>query len=78
VKVVMSQREKWCLEHAERFKGKWELSCVSKDAWLAGYRKALEECKAALPEESDIIEAIGSASTEVEFADGAHQLRQTS
>lgn len=41
----MKQYEAWCLEYSEKhnFPGTWEMYCVVKDAWLAGYRTGVDD-----------------------------------
>ena len=58
----MTKYEKQSIDYAKRFKS-WEHICISKDAYLSGYRQALEDVQRGLTEE-----------VEVEFENGDHQL----
>lgn len=83
MKVFMKRFEKLALDFAKKYVS-WELQCVSKDSYMAGYKQARLDIEAT----GDYTDYNGSTEwtdypynfdtgeqeVEVEFKDGSHQL----
>lgn len=73
MKVKMKRLEKEAINYAKvRFsnKGQWAENCISKDAFLAGYRLARE----LIEYNGLMVVDNGQEEIEIEFKDGEHQL----
>jgi hypothetical protein len=74
MKVNMKKYCKYALDYAcSKFpkKGQWAENIIAKDAYLAGYKMAMQEAEATVDYK---VHFNGLEDVEVEFKDGEHQL----
>jgi len=75
--VTMTDKEKKCNDYCQKHKKSWEASIIAGDAYLAGYRQALEDCKKELGAFNDYynyLNDVGESKVDVEYKDGSHML----